>query len=163
VTDHLPAHLGSLARTRTELSKLKISSWVDRPFALLRAKKYRHYRTQWPGQSISSAERRASRPQRVAALSCWEKRPKLVKRLSRLWRLLKSDALAAWRGDTMAFEIGRPFTMGDRTWICTDVGTRTICAVLLDELAGSGDTGPPYSIVEEVLDGDDMDGCKPTS
>lgn len=112
---------------------------------------------------MSRAERRESRPERLAPHVRWEKRPKLVKRLLRLWRHLRNDATAVSRGDTMAFEIGRPFTMGDRTWICTDVGTRTICAVLLDDLAKSGDTGPPYSRVEHVLDGCDMNGCAPAS
>jgi hypothetical protein len=65
------------------------------------------------------------------------------------------------RGETMVFEIGRPFVMGDRVWICTDVGSRTICAVPLDDLEASGDSGPPYSIVEHVLDHYAMDGCRP--
>jgi hypothetical protein len=51
--------------------------------------------------------------------------------------------------------------MGERVWICTDVGSRTICAVLLDDLVESGDFGPPYSIAEQVLDNYDMAGCRP--
>ncbi|HMI85866.1 MAG TPA: hypothetical protein VK550_17335 [Polyangiaceae bacterium] len=145
------------------MSKVKVSFWIDRPFALLRAKKYRHYRYQWLGKGQRPSDWLQSRPQRVATLARWEKRPKFVKRLLRLWHHLRNDAIAVWRRDTMAFEIGRPFTMGDRTWICTDVGTRTICAVLLDDLANSGDTGPPYSVVEHVLDRYDMDGCEPAS
>ena len=57
------------------------------------------------------------------------------------------------------FEIGKPFVMGDRVWICTDVGRRTICAVLRDALVESGDRCSPYSIVEHVIDAYAMDGC----
>ena len=83
-----------------------------------------------------------------------------IRRLSREWVFLKNAVLARLRGDTILFEIGKPFLMGDRVWICTDVGSRTICAVLLDDLLRSGDSGPPYSICETVLDRYDMDGCE---
>jgi hypothetical protein len=61
----------------------------------------------------------------------------------------------------MVFQIGHCFTMGERIWVCTDVGSRTICAVPLEELVESGDRGPPYAIAECVLDRYDMDGCEP--
>jgi hypothetical protein len=69
--------------------------------------------------------------------------------------------ISLYHGETIVFEIGRSFTMGERVWICTDVGSRTICAVRLDDLIESGDSGPPYSIAEYVLDHYDMDGCRP--
>lgn len=49
------------------------------------------------------------------------------------------------------FTIGREFWTETGRWRCTDMGTRTICAIKLD-----GDpcnwNGPPYSIVEHVFD-----------
>ena len=68
---------------------------------------------------------------------------------------------AILRRETIVFEIGRPFIMGDRVWICTDVGSRTICAVLRDALIESRDLGPPYSVAESALDRYSMDGCVP--
>jgi hypothetical protein len=65
------------------------------------------------------------------------------------------------RGECTVFQIGGCFIMGDQVWVCTDVGSRTICAVLLEKLVQSGDQGPPYSIAEYVLDHYDMDGCEP--
>ena len=82
-----------------------------------------------------------------------------MKWLSRSWRHLLWAVTAMWRGQTLAFEIGRLFEMGGRLWVCTDVGSRTVCAVPLDDLVESRDLGPPYSIKERVLDRYDMDGC----
>ena len=50
------------------------------------------------------------------------------------------------------FAIGREFLTETGCWRCTDVGTRTICAIKLE-----GDPrGPPYSVVEHVFDEDDF-------
>lgn len=76
-------------------------------------------------------------------------------------RELQRAVTARWRGQVTRFEIGRAFRMSDLVWICTDVGSRTICAVRLDDLLASGDIGPPYSIVECVIDRYDMDACEP--
>ncbi|MBX3229534.1 MAG: hypothetical protein KIT84_17050 [Labilithrix sp.] len=64
------------------------------------------------------------------------------------------------RRDTIVFEIGKAFIMSDRVWICTDVGTRTVCAVLLDDLLAAPDSGPPYSIAEHVIDRYSMEACQ---
>ena len=49
------------------------------------------------------------------------------------------------------FFIGREFWTVTGLWRCTDVGTRTICAIKLE-----GDPidwiGPPYSVAEHVFD-----------
>lgn len=53
------------------------------------------------------------------------------------------------------FAIGREFWTETGCWRCTDIGTRTICAIKLD-----GDprnwNGPPYSVAEHVFDENDF-------
>jgi hypothetical protein len=53
------------------------------------------------------------------------------------------------------FTIGREFWTETGCWRCTDIGTRTICAIKLD-----GDprnwNGPPYAVVEHVFDENDF-------
>jgi len=55
------------------------------------------------------------------------------------------------------FFIGREFWTETGLWRCTDVGTRTICAIKLE-----GDprnwVGPPYSVAEHVFDEYDFGG-----
>ncbi len=60
------------------------------------------------------------------------------------------------------FKIGLEFTCDGRLWRCTDVGTRTICAVCLDDHPGLGSwyAGPPYAVTEYVFDEYDMPGCE---
>ena len=87
-------------------------------------------------------------------------RPEVVRRLAREWAFLGNAALARLRRDTVVFEIGKAFIMSDRVWVCTDVGSRTVCAVLLEELLAAGDSGPPYSICENVIDRYSMDACQ---
>ena len=68
------------------------------------------------------------------------------------------------------FGIGTEFHTGNATWRCTDVGTRTIVAVRIDQVTvthsdGKGNTwsevvtddpswfnGPPYAVAESVFD-----------
>ncbi len=68
------------------------------------------------------------------------------------------------------FSIGTEFYLGDATWRCTDVGTRTIAAIRIDQVTvthsdGKGNTtsevvkddpswfnGPPYAVAESVFD-----------
>jgi hypothetical protein len=80
------------------------------------------------------------------------------------------------------FSIGTEFWLGAKRWRCTDVGTRTVIAICLEpreivrtELdpdnparrveikCVSSDprdlNGPPYGIVESVLDEYDLDAC----
>ena len=79
------------------------------------------------------------------------------------------------------FIIGGTFRCGDRIWRCTDIGTRTIVAMCIDDLevvvsAPEGPQerrtlseseveaegwlrGPPYAVAEEVFDENDIDGC----
>ena len=81
-------------------------------------------------------------------------------------------------GMTVAdFHIGLEFTCGGRVFRCTDVGTRTIAAILLDQVEVAGDApriltrseadaegwfnGPPYAVAETVFDEYDMVGCAP--
>ncbi|WP_216644621.1 hypothetical protein [Candidatus Thiodictyon syntrophicum] len=55
------------------------------------------------------------------------------------------------------FSIGCEFWTATGRWRCTDIGTRTLCAIKLD-----GDprnwVGPPYSAAESVFDECDMGG-----
>ena len=68
------------------------------------------------------------------------------------------------------FSIGTEFYIGDAKWRCTDVGTRTIIAIRIDQVTiihsdGKGNTtsevvtndpswfnGPPYAVAEDVFD-----------
>lgn len=59
------------------------------------------------------------------------------------------------------FEIHKTFfAAGGFEWLCTDKGTRTICAIMLDP-AKNKDwfTGPPYNMEEKVFDEYDMEKC----
>jgi hypothetical protein len=58
------------------------------------------------------------------------------------------------------FSIGLRFFMGEREWLCTDVGTRVVVAIKTD-LAEAPDwlNGPPYALLEIVLDEDDLPVC----
>ena len=63
------------------------------------------------------------------------------------------------------FRIGCRFYLGDSKWQCTDVGTRTIAAIEINENAindPSWLTGPPYGLLEEVIDELDMVACSVT-
>lgn len=50
------------------------------------------------------------------------------------------------------FYIGREFWTETGRWRCTDVGTRTIIAVKLDEHPDDWYNGPPYAVAEHVFD-----------
>ncbi len=81
--------------------------------------------------------------------------------------------------DHSDFSIGLLFRTGSGLWRCTDIGTRTIIAIHLDEVeVESSDGGhwtldreeaerqgwfhgPPYAVVEHVFDEDDIGGCDP--
>jgi hypothetical protein len=66
------------------------------------------------------------------------------------------------------FAIGKPFRCGGRPWRCTDIGTRVVVAIRLDEVGVSGSDGdrtldwheaeakgwfqgPPYAVAENRL------------
>ena len=80
------------------------------------------------------------------------------------------------------FRIGIEFWCGGRRWRCTDIGSRVIVAILLEQIeivrhSPSQDqvlprkleylvtddpswlNGPPYAIVESVFDKYDLPGC----
>lgn len=62
------------------------------------------------------------------------------------------------------FEIGADFFMSGHRWRCTDIGTRTVAAILLAPEWGAGPdvdwrAGPPYALSEEVLDEYDLPAC----
>ena len=82
------------------------------------------------------------------------------------------------------FRIGSEFVCSDRRWRCTDIGSRVIVAIRVDEVtivtldSGTGDrgertsaggvaeregwfNGPPYAVAEVVFDEDDLEQCKP--
>lgn len=50
------------------------------------------------------------------------------------------------------FSIGLEFFTEAGHWRCTDVGSRTICAIKLDEHSPDWHTGPPYAVAEHVFD-----------
>lgn len=58
------------------------------------------------------------------------------------------------------FRIGASFWTVTGEWRCTDIGSRTIIAIRLDKGEDvSWYSGPPYAIVEQVFDEDDLHGC----
>jgi hypothetical protein len=76
------------------------------------------------------------------------------------------------------FRIGGTFCCGGRRWRCTDIGTRTIVAIRLDQVdvqhepgsrretlefaeaeAEGWFNGPPYAVLEHVFDEDDIVDC----
>ena len=57
------------------------------------------------------------------------------------------------------FQIGLEFYTDSGKWRCTDIGTRVIVAIKLDQDDPRNYFGPPYSIAETVFDEYDMDGC----
>ena len=57
------------------------------------------------------------------------------------------------------FKIGQDFYTSSGTWRCTDIGTRTICAIQLNQTDSNNYKGPPYSIAEHVFDEYDLEGC----
>lgn len=57
------------------------------------------------------------------------------------------------------FRIGLEFYTAAGRWRCTDVGTRVIAAIQLDQEDPGWSAGPPYAVVEWVLDEYDLGGC----
>ena len=49
------------------------------------------------------------------------------------------------------FRIGLEFVMGSARRRCTDVGTRTMCAIKLEAPDPSWFNGPPYAVAEHCL------------
>lgn len=71
------------------------------------------------------------------------------------------------------FQIGKQFSCGDRTWICTDKGTRTVIAICISPRSRKNDwlrgvdvfdpswfAGPPYAVEEHVFDEYDQKVCE---
>ena len=51
------------------------------------------------------------------------------------------------------FEIGLEFECGGKRWRCTDLGTRTVIAIVLEYPEDpSWYNGPPYAVAEAVFD-----------
>ena len=61
------------------------------------------------------------------------------------------------------FHIGLIFYVdaanGPQAWRCTDIGSRVIVAIKLDQQDASWYNGPPYAVAEIVFDEDDVEGC----
>ncbi len=57
------------------------------------------------------------------------------------------------------FEIGKEFYTAAGKWRCTDIGTRVVVAIHLNQDDPRNYNGPPYSISENVFDEYDMEGC----
>lgn len=85
--------------------------------------------------------------------------------------------------DLVDFRIGTEFTMSDGVYRCTDIGTRTVVAIRIDRVetttkhedgavtrqvlseadaaAEGWFNGPPYPVLELVIDEDDFPICQP--
>lgn len=58
------------------------------------------------------------------------------------------------------WKIGMEFWTGSTHWRVTDVGSRTISAVRLDRNRDpSWYNGPPYAVLEHVIDENDLQVC----
>ena len=76
------------------------------------------------------------------------------------------------------FQIGAIFWCSGRRWRCTDIGTRTVIAMRIDQMEVGGTdpalrrsldydaaaaegwfNGPPYAVSETVFDEYDIEGC----
>ena len=69
------------------------------------------------------------------------------------------DGAARGTGD---FVVGGTFWCGGQPWRCTDIGTRVITAIKLNQDDDpSWYNGPPYAVAELVFDEDDQLGCTP--
>jgi hypothetical protein len=63
------------------------------------------------------------------------------------------------RCDLAHLKIGSPFTNGGGEWIVTDIGSRTLSAIKLQQKMESDPSrlaGPPYAVAEIVFDEDDI-------
>lgn len=61
------------------------------------------------------------------------------------------------------FAIGCEFRCGGKRWRCTDVESRVIAAICLDDpVDPAWLDGPPYAVAETVFDGYAHPGCEPT-
>lgn len=57
------------------------------------------------------------------------------------------------------FKLGIEFYTAAGKWRCTDIGTRVVVAIPLDQEDSRNYNGPPYSIPESVFDEYDLEGC----
>ncbi len=57
------------------------------------------------------------------------------------------------------FSIGLEFQMSGKRYRCTDIGSRVVIAIRLDKEDPSWYNGPPYAVVEIVIDEYDMEAC----
>jgi len=57
------------------------------------------------------------------------------------------------------FQIGTECFTAAGKWRCTDVGSRVIVAIRIDDQDVCNLAGPPYSVVECLFDEYDLDGC----
>lgn len=85
--------------------------------------------------------------------------------------------------DLSEFQIGAEFMCGGKRYRCTDIGTRTVIAIRVDEAtiatkapgkkvttrtitgedaqAMGWFNGPPYGVLERIFDEDDREICEP--
>lgn len=64
-----------------------------------------------------------------------------------------------WRIPAFALEPNSSRSPAHRR--CTDIGTRTIIAIKIENEPDWYYEGPPYGVVETVFDEFDIDGCSP--
>ena len=60
------------------------------------------------------------------------------------------------------FKIGENFICSEKNWKCTDIGSRIITTICLDDHLDdlSWFNGPPYAVAEYVFDEYDQPGCE---
>ena len=60
------------------------------------------------------------------------------------------------------FTIGVEFKCGGRRWHCTDVGSRIVAAICVENMRDDPGwlNGPPYAVPEILFDEYDLPGCE---
>lgn len=60
------------------------------------------------------------------------------------------------------FLIGAEFMFNEHRHRCTDVGSRVVVGICVDDHSDdpSWFNGPPYAVAEIVFDEDDLEGCE---
>ena len=57
------------------------------------------------------------------------------------------------------YKISEVFYTHAGKWRCTDIGSRVIIAIALEQKSEKNYNGPPYSVEEVVFDEYDFEGC----
>jgi hypothetical protein len=109
-------------------------------------------------EAKESVEKLLSKPRSMPAI--WRKQSSAESALPSTEAVTAFDNTGMEHAD---FQIGMEFLTATGRWRVTDIGTRTVIAIKLDQADPRNYNGPPYSIVESVFDEYDFGGCAPVN